>query len=311
MTPLTVDGEMIDPRVSVPTRRRPARRRWRSPDRPTIRSIRCAAGWDRRAATGSSSARGTSWSPCASAPIDSFASRTAPASVSRVDDRRVVVEDLVLVRPGAPRRRDALGREQILRAPRDAVQRPVVAAGLDLAIRGGRLLEREILGERDDAVELRAVLLQARQIHPGEIGGADVARLDERRERRNRLEREIVERRAASRGRRQRHLDRRARALPRASACARAGTAGNRGASRHRPGCPRAAAPRTSRRLPLTPLTIAFSSASVKSTPKIFSAQSSVAASIGDGWSWRASTGAAIAAATAAGTARRNRRRAS
>ena len=58
---------------------------------------------------------------------------------------------LILVGRRAPGGLDAFGREQILRAPRNAVQRSAILAGLDLGIGIRGLLERELLGERDHA----------------------------------------------------------------------------------------------------------------------------------------------------------------
>src|SRR5262249_60113780 len=86
----------------------------------------------------------------------------------------------MLERRGAPRRRDAAARrEQILRAVRDAVQRPAVAPGAELLFRTTRLLQRAIARERDDGVELPADGVQAlervfRERNGRHAAGADV-----------------------------------------------------------------------------------------------------------------------------------------
>ena len=49
-------------------------------------------------------------------------------------DRRLVVERLILVESRAPRGRIAFHREQILRAPGDAVQRAAIFAARDLRV---------------------------------------------------------------------------------------------------------------------------------------------------------------------------------
>ena len=54
--------------------------------------------------------------------------------VETLHDGRFVVERLVLVEAGAPRRWIALHREQILRAPGDAVQRTAIFAARDLRV---------------------------------------------------------------------------------------------------------------------------------------------------------------------------------
>ena len=62
-----------------------------------------------------------------------------------LDDGGVVVDDLLLKRRRAEGRRDALGGEQVLGAPGNAVQRTAVPARLDLAVGRRRLLERQVL----------------------------------------------------------------------------------------------------------------------------------------------------------------------
>src|SRR4029453_8922779 len=106
-----------------------------------------------------------------------------------------------------PGRQDPLGREQILGAPGNAVQRSTIAPRLDLLVGLRSLRQRELLGERDHAIERGSVLLQARQIHLRELGRRDLAPADERRQRRHRQEREILGRVAPWSRRRSRYLD--------------------------------------------------------------------------------------------------------
>ena len=87
-----------------------------------------------------------------------------------LDDGRVEIDHLILVRRGAPGGLDALGGQQILRAPRNAVQRSAILAGLDLGVGRRRLLERELLGQRDHALQRVAVLLQTIEIDLRQLG---------------------------------------------------------------------------------------------------------------------------------------------
>jgi hypothetical protein len=61
-----------------------------------------------------------------------------------LDHGHIDINHLVLVRRGAPGRLDAPGREQIFRAPWNAVQRSAILARCDLGIGIRRLLDREI-----------------------------------------------------------------------------------------------------------------------------------------------------------------------
>jgi hypothetical protein len=73
------------------------------------------------------------------------------------------------------------------------VEGTAVLAGFDLLVGGRRLRARELLGQRDDAVELFAVALEPREVHAGEIGRRDSAALDQRCEHGDRLECQILE----------------------------------------------------------------------------------------------------------------------
>ena len=91
------------------------------------------------------------------------------------------------------------------------MQRSLVLARADLLVGLRRLGERQLLGERDDAVELRSVLLQPIEIHLREVGGGDLSTLDEWSQRGDREECEIVERGSRRGGRLEGHFDLRAR----------------------------------------------------------------------------------------------------
>ena len=122
------------------------------PDRPTSRSSRVFYGSPRVARHGPPNQQ----SPCASAPIDSLATSTAPASSSRSTTVASKSKHLVSIGLGAPGRRDALGGEQVLGAPGNAVQRAAIPAGARSPRRPARACsERQFLGERDHAVQLR------------------------------------------------------------------------------------------------------------------------------------------------------------
>ncbi len=75
------------------------------------------------------------------------------------------------------------------------MERAAVLAGANLLVGSGRLLQRQIFGQRDDAMQLLAVSLQAAEIHLGQVGRRHPARFDQRRQRGHRLERQILERR--------------------------------------------------------------------------------------------------------------------
>ena len=76
------------------------------------------------------------------------------------DDRGVVVEHLVLERARHPTWSEFPWSRRDPSHPRDAVQWPLVCACADVSICLRGLSEREILGQRDDAIELRSVLLE-------------------------------------------------------------------------------------------------------------------------------------------------------
>src|SRR2546427_97689 len=76
-------------------------------------------------------------------------------------DRRLHIQLLLLERGGAPGGLVAGVGDQVLRAPWDAVQRPAVAPGGNLTVRLLRLFHRQVVGQRDDAVQDGVVLLES------------------------------------------------------------------------------------------------------------------------------------------------------
>ena len=117
-----------------------------------------------------------------------------------LDDRRVVVDHLVLIGRRAAGRRGCLWSRRDPLRPMGCRAAGRGTPGLDLLVRRGGLLQREFLGERHDAVEAGAVFLQPLEIHARQIGGRDVTLLDQRRERRDRQERQVLDaRRGAAR----------------------------------------------------------------------------------------------------------------
>jgi hypothetical protein len=95
-----------------------------------------------------------------------------------LDDRRVVVEDLIAIGLGAPRRRDAFRREEILHAIRNAEERAILhAASGELCVGGGSFAERALARNRDDRAELRAIFFEPREIEIRQLHRGDLARL--------------------------------------------------------------------------------------------------------------------------------------
>src|SRR5688572_4644074 len=76
-------------------------------------------------------------------------------SIESLHDSRIVIERLLAIRERSPRRRITLHGEQVLRAPRYAVQRTAVASRAQLAIEHFRLRTCTIFRECDDGEELR------------------------------------------------------------------------------------------------------------------------------------------------------------
>src|SRR5207245_2044349 len=66
-------------------------------------------------------------------------------------------------------------------------------AGRDLPVGLLRLLHRQIVGERDDEVQRGVVALETIEIHPSELDGSDLTRLQQMREMREGPERDVLE----------------------------------------------------------------------------------------------------------------------
>ena len=64
----------------------------------------------------------------------------------------------------------------------------------NLAVGLGRLLERKIFGERDDALQHRVESLEPLEVKLGQLDRADLARSDQRGELDDRQERELFRR---------------------------------------------------------------------------------------------------------------------
>ena len=90
--------------------------------------------------------------------------------------------DAIAKRLGSICGRDARRIEQILAAPRNAVQRPAILSRRDLCVRLLRLLQRQLARQRDHAMQLGIELLQPLQINIREPLGGELARLDPARE---------------------------------------------------------------------------------------------------------------------------------
>ncbi len=97
-----------------------------------------------------------------------------------LDHRGVLVEDTVFVWSGTPGRAYPPGGQKVLRSPGDAVQRAPVAARGDFRVRPASLLQGQLLGQGDDALQTRAVGFQSLQVKPGELGGGDLPGADKR-----------------------------------------------------------------------------------------------------------------------------------
>ena len=119
------------------------------------------------------------------------------------DDTRVVVQHLILQRRRSPGGLVTLDRDDVLRAPRDSVQRSLVFARRDFRISLLRLRPRLVVQERHDVIELRVVTMQPLQIHLGQLERRDFLRSDQFREMADGPESHVLEiRRPAHRRRR-------------------------------------------------------------------------------------------------------------
>ena len=86
-----------------------------------------------------------------------------------LDDGRIFIDYLILVRSGTPRRFVAAHREKILCAPGNSVERPTIFSARNLSVGRSRLRESAILGQRDHALENGIVSLEPAEVHLREL----------------------------------------------------------------------------------------------------------------------------------------------
>ena len=113
--------------------------------------------------------------------------------VEAVHDCGVVVQLLTLVRFGAPGSAVFPHRQQILPAPWNTVQGTAVIAPGDFSIRLPGLPQGALFGQRDHALQGRAVPFEARQIHACQFGRRNLFRADQLAQDRDRLERQLLQ----------------------------------------------------------------------------------------------------------------------
>ncbi len=97
-----------------------------------------------------------------------------------LDHRPIVVEDLLPEGLGAPGGRDALRRQQVLEAVRDAVEGPAVLARDQLLVGAVGLREGHIAGHGDHGAELRPEGFQALQVRLGQLDRVHLARSEQK-----------------------------------------------------------------------------------------------------------------------------------
>ena len=132
-------------------------------------------------------------------------------------DRRFGVDHLAPERARSPLRREARDRDDVLAAPRHAVQRSAILAGGDLAVGLLRLTHRQFVGVGDDEIERGVEAAEAIEIHAGQLDRRHLARLEQLREVRERPERDVLEAGGAAQRRRRAGAQRLHRAIePRA-----------------------------------------------------------------------------------------------
>ena len=93
---------------------------------------------------------------------------------------------------GAVGRRDSRGVQEILRAPRNAMQRPAILAGGDFFVGLLGLLHGKVASQRDHTVQLGIELLQSLQIDVREALGGEFTRFDPARELRDGRECDVL-----------------------------------------------------------------------------------------------------------------------
>lgn len=115
----------------------------------------------------------------ANAPVESFATRIAPASVNRLYTLESNVDDPVAVRRHSPRCLRSPHGEQVFESPWNTMQRSAICARGDFFVSPASLALCQIFGEIDNAQKFRIVLLQARQVQFREICRLDLSCLDQ------------------------------------------------------------------------------------------------------------------------------------
>ncbi len=117
-------------------------------------------------------------SPAASSPRRQLGDQHGAGVAQHLDDAR---RSRALLGEGrrAPRGLEALHGDDVLHAPRDAVQRPLVASGGDLPVGLGRLRHSVVVEERHDVVQRGVAAVQPRQVHPRQLRGRHLLRADE------------------------------------------------------------------------------------------------------------------------------------
>ena len=93
----------------------------------------------------------------------------------------------------APRRRVALHRQQILRAPRNPMQRPAIIPRGNLRIGLLRLRQRPLLGERNNEMQLCVVPFEPVYIHLRQRQRSNLAKLQQRSQFVNRRKGQILD----------------------------------------------------------------------------------------------------------------------
>ena len=139
----------------------------------------------------------------------SLANSTATGIAQQADDTGLLIDVLILVRARSPGGLVTLDRNDVLGSPRYAVQRAAVMPRGDLRVSLPRLGHGKIIEKRDDAVDLPVVLLEATQVHLGQLDRGHRASFEQLRELRHGPEGDLLQitgplqlgRRAQSNGR--------------------------------------------------------------------------------------------------------------
>jgi hypothetical protein len=95
-------------------------------------------------------------------------------------------------RLGTPGGRHANGRDDVLEAVGDAVQRAAIQAGAQLCLRERRLAQSGLLGQRDDSVQALTDVVKAGEVEPRELDRWDLAGSKPRAERADRQEGDLA-----------------------------------------------------------------------------------------------------------------------